>query len=128
MSDVVDNRIERNLRAVSHTPLVELPSDESYSADKFLSVQERLVRTQAELLASKNVEVEEAVGDLLELIATHPLRDGAAAVARRRLVGHGTQPRPGPPQACVRAPETYPRAHGRRGKKITKKKFESFTI
>ena len=36
---------------------------------------------------------------------------GAAAVARRRLVGHATQLRPGPPQACVCAPETYPRAH-----------------
>ena len=56
---------------------------------------------------------------------------GAAAVARRRLVGHATQPRPGPPQACVRPPETYPRAHAGFEAKKNKKKKESiyeFTI
>ena len=32
--DLIDNRIERNLRAISQLELVELPSDESFTLDR----------------------------------------------------------------------------------------------
>ena len=79
VKDIVDNRIERNLRRVANVSLVELPSDESYTLDKFVSVQEKLVRSQQAVIAAKNEEVEEAVVDLVELIAMHTLKDGKPA-------------------------------------------------
>ena len=39
--DLVENRIERNLKAVAKTMLVELPNDESFTLDKFVMVQEK---------------------------------------------------------------------------------------
>jgi len=39
MRDIMDNRIARNLSAVSRLLLVELPHDESMTLDKFVSVQ-----------------------------------------------------------------------------------------
>ena len=48
-------------------------------------------------------------------------RNCAAAAARHRWWAKSQPARPGPPQACVCAPETYPRAHDRRGKKKQKK-------
>ena len=94
--DVIENRIERNLKQVSNLCLVELPTDESCSHDKFVQVQERHIKGHSATLAAKGLEVEEAVVDLVDLIATYPLslKDGgtpaaaacsaATASARRR--------------------------------------------
>jgi dynein heavy chain, axonemal len=43
MRDIIDNRIERNLKTVSKQQLVELPNDESFSLDKFVAVQDSIV-------------------------------------------------------------------------------------
>ena len=40
--DLIDNRIERNLKAISQLQLAELPDDESFTLDKFVGVQVRL--------------------------------------------------------------------------------------
>ena len=66
--DCVENRIDRNLKSVAKMMLIDLPSDESFSLDRFVGLQERHTKEQAALMASKNLEVEEAVADLLELI------------------------------------------------------------
>lgn len=71
--DLIENRVERNLKSVSRVTLVDLPSDESFSVDKFVGVQEKLIRTQLLLLSSKNKEIEEALADLFELISEFPL-------------------------------------------------------
>ena len=84
--DLVNNRIDRNLKQVSNMVLVDLPSDESYSLDKFVNVQEKLVGAQAAIAAGKNLEVEEAVADLLVLIGEFPLEGEGAA--------KGVQPKP----------------------------------
>ena len=78
VKDCVDNRIERNLKIVSNMKLVDLPTDDILALDKFCAVQEKMVKSQLGVIAAKNEEVEEAVGDLLELIASFPLRSGPA--------------------------------------------------
>jgi dynein heavy chain len=78
--DLIENRIERNLKAISQLQLVELPDDESFTLDKFVSVQERVVRTQTGIMVAKNQEIEEAVEDLLELIGSFRLDSGPAGV------------------------------------------------
>ena len=89
--DIIENRLDRNLRAVANLSLVELPSDESYSLDKFVAAQEKRVKAQAATLKAKNSEAEEAVSDLLELVATHPLKEGVVGRRARdgaKLRGH----------------------------------------
>ena len=92
VKDLVDNRIERNLRKVANIALVELPSDESYTVETFVKVQEKLVRSQQSVVAAKNEEVEEAVVDLIELISQYPLKDGRMAGVKpseeAKLRGH----------------------------------------
>eukprot|EP00966_Prymnesium_polylepis_P038558 895013-Prymnesium_polylepis.1 len=74
--DLIENRIERNLKLVSKTLLVSIPSDESVLLDKFVTQQEKWVGEQSAQMASKNLEIEEGVADLLELINTYPLEAG----------------------------------------------------
>ena len=48
-------------------------------------VQERLIKSQVAILTAKNLEVEEAVGDLVELVTTVPLKDGTPAASKRHI-------------------------------------------
>merc|ERR1712185_443247 len=66
--DLIENRIERNLKAVSKMLLVSIPQDESISLERFVNMQEKWIKENASLMASKNLEVEEGVADLLEMI------------------------------------------------------------
>jgi dynein heavy chain len=43
VNDIIENRVEQNLRVVSKTLLVDLPTDKSYSLDQFVSLQEAAV-------------------------------------------------------------------------------------
>ena len=76
ISDLVTNRIERNLKAVSRMSLVDLPKDESLSLDRFIGLQEKHIKEQASAMEAKNLEIEEAVADLLELITAYQLEAG----------------------------------------------------
>ena len=80
VNDLIENRIEKNLKVVSKTMLVVLPQNTSYSLDEFVSVQEQHVRTCTEGLAAKNAEVERAVEDLMTTVAEYPVDPGAGAV------------------------------------------------
>ena len=89
--DLIDNRIERNLKAISQLQLVELPDDESFTLDKFVTVQERVIKHQTNVMVAKNQEIEEAVEDLIELIGSYPLDSGPAGVDEHevtKLRGH----------------------------------------
>ncbi len=55
--DLVDNRVESNLRAIANTMIVELPSDRSFTYDEFVTTQARFQKKQAEQLAIRNEEV-----------------------------------------------------------------------
>ena len=79
--DLIENRIERNLKAVAKMLLVSIPQDESISLDRFVAMQERFIKEQAQLMASKNLEVEEGVADLLEMINEYALEPGIAPAA-----------------------------------------------
>jgi dynein heavy chain len=73
VNDIVENRIESNLKLVSRTLLVDLPSDKSFSLDEFVALQEGVVTGLAATLQSKNVEVESAVTDLVHVLTSYPL-------------------------------------------------------
>ena len=72
INDIVDNRIESNLRAVSNTRLVDLPRDKSFTFDDFVAHQSQHIKARTAELVVRNQEVQRAVKDLLELVHTFP--------------------------------------------------------
>ena len=72
MNDIIDNRIEKNLRTISKMQLVDLPS-ETIELEVFVKMQEKHVMNQAGVLQGKNVEIETAVADIIRLAVSYPL-------------------------------------------------------
>ncbi|CAM9666191.1 unnamed protein product, partial [Choristocarpus tenellus] len=66
-NDIVDNRIEKNLRIIRRTVLVNMPQDRSLSLEDFVEMQEHSVRVTTDLLVERNIEVEIAVDDLISV-------------------------------------------------------------
>jgi dynein heavy chain len=66
INDIMENRIENNLKALSKTVLVNLPQDaQTFTLDDFVAMQAEWINEESEKLKSKNYEVEGAVEDLI---------------------------------------------------------------
>jgi len=72
MNDIIDNRIEKNLRTISKMQLVDLPSA-TIELEVFVKMQELHVENQVGVLQGKNVEIETAVSDIINLASQYPL-------------------------------------------------------
>ena len=74
VNDIIDNRIENNLKLISKVILVMLPQDgKQMSLNAFVESQKEHIESQAELLMCKNIEIERAVDDLLHTVTKYPL-------------------------------------------------------
>jgi dynein heavy chain len=74
VNDIIDNRIENNLRQISNVVLVKLPSNSKpMSLDDFVESQQSHITETAEMLISNNLEVERAVDDLLQMVIGYRL-------------------------------------------------------
>jgi dynein heavy chain len=71
INDLIENRIEKNLKIVSKTLLVDLPESDSLTVEEFVKMQERFIQKQSALLQGKNMEIEYAVRDLIKTLAAH---------------------------------------------------------
>lgn len=69
MNDIIENRVENNLKSVSKVVLAHLPQDtKPLALDSFVQLQEQYINSKTDYLISKNIEVERAVDDLLQTI------------------------------------------------------------
>ena len=69
INDIMENRIENNLKALSKTVLVDLPQEaHTLLIDEFVEMQEKWIKHESLKLKSKNIEVEGAVEDLIQTI------------------------------------------------------------
>lgn len=73
INDIIENRIEKNLKIVSKTLLVDLPDSESFTVEEFVKMQEKHIAKQSTLLQGKNLEIEFAVRDLIKTISSYKL-------------------------------------------------------
>ena len=89
MNDVLENRVEANLKHVARTLFVNLPAEQSYSYEEFLSKQARYIKKQTEAIAVRNVEIERGVRDLCALVANAP-RENAEEVLEKAVVDEFT--------------------------------------
>lgn len=69
VNDIIDNRIQKNLRLISKTVLVALPTEHAVTVEEFVSMQEAAVRNATHSLSMKNIEIENAVYDIFDVIA-----------------------------------------------------------
>ena len=72
INGIIEHRIERNLKLVSKTLLVNFP-DTTVNMEDFNKDVEAHCESQATMLQIKNVEIESAVDDMIAIIARYPI-------------------------------------------------------
>ncbi len=85
INDVVQNRVEANIRYVRRTRLVDLPDDQSFTLEQFVSLQEKMTKKKMVLLDQKNLEVENAVNDLISVIKNFPFESTELIVREQAI-------------------------------------------
>eukprot|EP00741_Cyanophora_paradoxa_P017811 tig00021017_g17202.t1 len=76
INDILENRVETNLKSISKRTLVDLPPDQSFTVESFVSSQLKHMEQQTTFMDQKNLEVERAVGDLISMICNYPIDSG----------------------------------------------------
>lgn len=71
INDITTNRIEKNLRIVAESCLLDLPSNRTFNYRTFASEQSRRIEAVAAFIAAKNEEVDIAVRDLITILETY---------------------------------------------------------
>jgi dynein heavy chain len=72
LNDVLENRVDANLKVVSRTLLIDLPSDRSFSFEDFVATQAKFITEASKDLIVRNKEVERATSELVTLVREHP--------------------------------------------------------
>ena len=76
INDLIENRVEHNLKAISRTLLVDIKSESTFTLDQFVLMQEKVTKRKTVLMDAKNLEVERAVDDLVTVVLSFPMDDG----------------------------------------------------
>jgi dynein heavy chain len=86
INDIIENRIEKNLKIVSRTLLVDLSDSDSFTVEDFVKMQEKHIAKQSTLLQGKNLEIEFAVRDLIKTISGYKLDSHVEGIADEEIV------------------------------------------
>jgi dynein heavy chain len=87
VNDLMENRIEANLKLVSNVLLVNLPDEqELVSLDEFVDMQERHVRATTDFLVAKSLEIENAVNDMLGIMVAFEFDPHVPAVTESEII------------------------------------------
>ena len=79
---MIENRIESNLKQISKTLLVDIQSDSTFTLDQFVTMQEKVTKRKTLMMDAKNLEVERAVEDLINIVLSFPMEDfGSASIS-----------------------------------------------
>lgn len=68
VNDILDNRVEANIRTISRSSLISLPTDSTITFEEFVTGQSRHIKQQTELLKIRNTEVRRAIEDAMGLL------------------------------------------------------------
>jgi dynein heavy chain len=87
VNDLMENRIDANLKTVSRMLLVDFPDESTLvSLDDFVEIQERHVRDATSLLVAKSQEIETSVNDMLGLVVACPLDSHVRGVSESEII------------------------------------------
>jgi dynein heavy chain, axonemal len=79
VNDIIENRIESNIKLISKTSFVDLPDNETFTLEQFVGLQEKVTKRKTKFIEAKNVEVERAVSDLITSVQTQLLMHSCAS-------------------------------------------------
>ena len=79
INDLIENRVESNLKQISKTLLVDIQSDSTFTLDQFVTMQEKVTKRKTQMMDAKNLEVERAVEDLINVVLSFPMEDSGGA-------------------------------------------------
>lgn len=85
INDIIENRIEKSLKVVSKTLLVDLPDVASFTVEEFVKILEKHIAKQSQLLQGKNQEIEMAVRDLVRVISSYKLDSNVESVSDEEI-------------------------------------------
>ena len=86
INDIIENRIEKNLKVVSKTLLIDLPENSSFTVSDFVSMQQSHIIARSSLLQGKNTEIENAVEDLISKITSYDFESEYESVSQDDIV------------------------------------------
>ena len=89
--DIIQRRVEKNLRIGSRTLLVDLPADESFTVMDFVAMRKSHIGEKGGILQGKNVEIEHAVDDLVKIIVNYQFDTTTEIVAPEELTDESTE-------------------------------------
>ena len=104
--DIIQRRVEKNLRIGSRTLLVDLPADESFTVMDFVAMRKSHIGEKGGILQGKNVEIEHAVDDLVKIIVNYQFDTTTKLWPRR---SSRMSPRRSPRVCLRRSPRRTPR-------------------
>ena len=73
INDLIENRIENLLKAVSKSLLVDVPAGKTFHPDDFVGTQVYNVEDRSATLQGYNMQIEAAVEDLVQIVRAYPL-------------------------------------------------------
>ena len=79
INDLIENRVEVNLKMISRALLVDIKHESTFTLEHFVLMQEKVTKKKTVLMDAKNLEVERAVGDLIKVVLSFPLDEGGRA-------------------------------------------------
>ena len=101
--DIIQRRVEKNLRIGSRTLLVDLPADESFTVMDFVAMRKSHIGEKGGILQGKNVEIEHAVDDLVKIIVNYQFDTTTKLWPRRSSrMSLRRSPRRRSPRVCLR--------------------------
>ena len=75
VNELIENRIERTLKMISKNVLVDIGLDKTFTLEEFVILQERMTKSKTTMMDSKNLEVERATDDLIDIVRGTVLED-----------------------------------------------------
>jgi dynein heavy chain len=85
INDITVNRIEKHIKMIGRTLLVDLPQTESFTLEAFVARQNQHSRRLSGELQGKNAQIEQAVEDLINLITSYQLEPSLQGVSKREI-------------------------------------------
>jgi len=86
VNDIVESRIQKNLKLISRSVIVNIPTEKAVALDEFVQMQEATVKANTSYMASKNLEVETAVSDLVAVLTSVSIEPGVEPVMEADIV------------------------------------------
>lgn len=86
INDIIDNRIENNLKVIQKVELVKLKNvQKSMSLENFVEQQKLHIQDKVNILIAKNIEIERAVDDLLEKVIEYQIDPNIEQINQKNI-------------------------------------------